>query len=66
MDTMPLIEVNQVRKVFETNVRRKGRFGTLISLIRPEKREVAAVEGISFSIRNRERKGMVWKVYGRL
>ncbi|MFD0677953.1 MULTISPECIES: ABC transporter ATP-binding protein [unclassified Paenibacillus] len=51
---MPLIEVNQVRKVFETTVRRKGRFGMLSSLISPEKREVVAVEGISFSIEKGE------------
>ncbi|MDF2960076.1 MAG: ABC-type uncharacterized transport system, ATPase component [Paenibacillus sp.] len=51
---MPLIEVNEVRKVFETTVRRKGRFGMLASLIRPEKREVVAVEGISFSIEKGE------------
>jgi ABC-2 type transport system ATP-binding protein len=54
MDTLPLIEVSQVRKVFETNVRRKGRFGTLSSLIRPDKREVVAVEEISFSIEKGE------------
>ncbi|NHN31052.1 ABC transporter ATP-binding protein [Paenibacillus agricola] len=51
---MSLIEVNQVRKVFETTVRRKGRFGTLTSLFRPEKREVVAVEEISFSIEKGE------------
>jgi ABC-2 type transport system ATP-binding protein len=51
---MPLIEVDQVQKVFETNVRRKGRFGTLVSLVRPEKRTVVAVEEISFSIEKGE------------
>lgn len=51
---MSLIEVNQVQKVFETTVRRKGRFGMLASLISPEKRQVVAVEGISFSIEKGE------------
>ncbi|PZE21049.1 ABC transporter ATP-binding protein [Paenibacillus xerothermodurans] len=51
---MPLIEVNEVRKVFETTVRRQGRFGTLASLFRPEKRQVAAVEQISFAIERGE------------
>ncbi|UQZ86128.1 putative ABC transporter ATP-binding protein YbhF [Paenibacillus konkukensis] len=51
---MPLIEVNHVRKVFEMNVRREGRFGTMLSLVRPEKREVVAVEDISFTIERGE------------
>ncbi|WP_248924609.1 ABC transporter ATP-binding protein [Paenibacillus hamazuiensis] len=51
---MPLIDVQHVRKVFQTSVRREGRFGTLVSLIRPEKKEVTAVEDISFSIEKGE------------
>ncbi|WP_051620243.1 ABC transporter ATP-binding protein [Paenibacillus sp. UNC451MF] len=47
---MSLIEVKHVRKVFETNVRREGRFGALRSLISPEKREVVGVDDISFTI----------------
>lgn len=51
---MPLIEVNRLRKVFETNVRREGRFGALKSLIRPDKREVVGVDDISFTIEKGE------------
>ena len=51
---MSLIEVNHVRKVFETNVRRSGRFGALRSLISPEKRQVVGVDDISFTIEKGE------------
>lgn len=51
---MSLIEVNHIRKVFETAVRRDGRFGMLKSLIRPEKKRLTAVEDISFKIEKGE------------
>ncbi|GAA4832657.1 ATP-binding cassette domain-containing protein [Paenibacillus vulneris] len=51
---MSLIEVKHVRKVFETNVRRKGKFGALHSLINPEKRQVVGVDDISFTIEKGE------------
>lgn len=51
---MSLIEVNHIRKVFEMNVRRKGKLGALTSLVRPEKREVVGVDDISFTIEKGE------------
>jgi len=54
MEKLPLIEVNRLRKVFETNVRREGRFGALKSLIRPDKREVVGVDDICFTIEKGE------------
>ncbi|KRE71376.1 ABC transporter ATP-binding protein [Paenibacillus sp. Soil750] len=51
---MSLIEVKHLRKTFETDVRRTGRFATIRSLIKPEKREMVAVEDISFSIEKGE------------
>ncbi|MGG1552145.1 ABC transporter ATP-binding protein [Paenibacillus ferrarius] len=51
---MPIIDVQHLRKTFVTSVRKEGRLGTLRSLIRPERREMVAVEDISFSIEQGE------------
>jgi ABC-2 type transport system ATP-binding protein len=51
---MPLIEVENLRKSFTTPIRREGRFGALLSLIRPDKREFVAVDDISFTIEQGE------------
>lgn len=51
---MPIIEVQQVQKIFQASIRRKGRFSTLRSLFRPEFREIMAVKDISFAIEQGE------------
>ncbi len=51
---MAFIETTNIRKVFTTNVRGSGRFATLKNLIRPEKREVVAVDAISFQVEKGE------------
>ncbi|CAG7628901.1 Vitamin B12 import ATP-binding protein BtuD [Paenibacillus solanacearum] len=51
---MAFIEVRHLRKEFVTPVRRSGRFGTLLSLVRPDKRTMVAVEDISFAIEQGE------------
>jgi len=47
---MPVIEVRNLTKVFRTSIRRDGRFGALASFLRPLRRDVQAVEDISFRI----------------
>ena len=52
---MPAIEVHQLTKTFTTTVKGSGLRGSLKSLIRPERREVQAVKGLSFQIEAGER-----------
>ena len=51
---MPIIEVHNLRKEFRTNVRREGRFGTLLSLVNPLSREIVAVENVNFKVEKGE------------
>src|SRR5207253_9320962 len=37
-------------RVFRPSVRREGRFGAIASLVRPQTREVVAVDGVSFAV----------------
>jgi ABC-2 type transport system ATP-binding protein len=52
---MPAIDVQQLTKTFTTAVKGSGLRGSLKSLIRPERREVRAVKGLSFQIEAGER-----------
>lgn len=47
---MPLVEVENLTKVFRTFQRREGMAGALANLFRREYRDVRAVDGISFAI----------------
>ncbi len=47
---MAIVEVSHLQKTFQTAVRREGRFGTVLSLFKPLRREVTAVNGINFRI----------------
>lgn len=51
---MPIIEVENLGKVFQTAVRREGRFGTLLSLFRPDIRQFVSVSDLSFSVESGE------------
>ncbi len=47
---MKAIEVNDLRKVYATTKKAPGVLGSIKSLFKPEKAEVVAVKGVSFSI----------------
>ncbi|HYH01819.1 MAG TPA: ATP-binding cassette domain-containing protein [Bacillota bacterium] len=51
---MAIIEVRDLKKVFQTSVRRSGPFGAIHSLFHPLKNEITAVEGVSFTIEQGE------------
>ena len=53
------IEVENLRKVFEVREGGRGLGGSLRSLFRPQRREVVAVDGLSFSIEPGERVAFV-------
>jgi ABC-2 type transport system ATP-binding protein len=45
-----MIVAEELTRVFRTTVRREGRFGALASLVRPQTREVVAVDGVGFTV----------------
>ncbi|MGD9892892.1 MAG: ATP-binding cassette domain-containing protein [Dehalococcoidia bacterium] len=47
---MPVIEVRGLRKEFSVSVRGSGRWRGLRALVRPDRRTVTAVDGVSFGI----------------
>jgi ABC-2 type transport system ATP-binding protein len=51
---MPIIVVNNVQKTFKVPIRREGKFGTLLSLVKPLNQNINAVSDISFSIQKGE------------
>lgn len=56
---MPLIEMKDVRKVFKTYERKEGVWGGIQNLFVREYRDMAAVDGISFSIDEGEMVGYI-------
>ncbi|MBI3939285.1 MAG: ATP-binding cassette domain-containing protein, partial [Acidobacteria bacterium] len=56
---MSLIEVTDLRKVFKTYERREGIWGGVQNLFVREYRDLAAVDGISFSINEGEMVGYI-------
>jgi len=55
----PAIEISNLRKVFRVRERPKGLRGTLRYLVNPPTRDVAAVDGVSFTIEPGERVAFV-------
>ena len=56
---MSIIEVEQARKVFRVARKRPGLSGALRALVRPDFREVVAVDGVSFSVEPGEMVGYI-------